>query len=95
MPASALEACRAADAVLLGAMGLPDVRWPDRREMAPQLDIREQLDLYAGIRPVKLYHAEDTPLKGFAAGELDLLIVRESTEGLFHARLQPRDLEAD
>lgn len=76
-------------------MGLPDVRWPDRREMAPQLDIREQLDLYAGIRPVKLYHAEDTPLKGFAAGELDLLIVRESTEGLFHARLQPRDLEAD
>lgn len=95
LPASALDACREADAVLLGAMGLPDTRWPDGREMAPQLDLREELDLYAGIRPVHLYHADDTPLKGFAAGELELLIVRESTEGLFHTRLQPRDLEAD
>lgn len=95
LPGSALEACRRADAVLLGAMGLPDVRWPDGREMAPQLDIREQLDLYAGIRPVRLYHADDTPLKGYAAGELELLIVRESTEGLFHTRRQPRDRQAD
>lgn len=73
-------------AVLLGAMGLPDVRRPNGVEMAPQLDLRENFDLYAGLRPIYLYHAEDTPLKGRAAGEIDFVIVRESTEGLFAAR---------
>jgi 3-isopropylmalate dehydrogenase len=89
LPASTLEACRRADAVLLGAMGLPDVRWPDGREMAPQIDLRERLDLYCGLRPVRLYHPADTPLKRYAAGEIDLVIVRESTEGLFSSRLVP------
>ena len=87
LPASAYAACRKADAVLLAAMGLPDVRWPDGRELTPQIDIREQLDLYCGLRPIRLYHRNDTPLKGFAAGEIDFVIVRESTEGLFSARL--------
>ena len=68
LPAKTLDACRAADAVLLGAMGLPSVRWPDGREMTPQLDLREKLDLYAGIRPIRLYHANDTPLKGYGSG---------------------------
>jgi len=36
LPQSTLDACRTADAVLLGAMGLPDVRWPDGREMTPR-----------------------------------------------------------
>ncbi|RME95723.1 MAG: isocitrate/isopropylmalate dehydrogenase family protein, partial [Verrucomicrobia bacterium] len=80
-PEETFEACRQADAILLGAMGLPSVRWPDGREIAPQLDLRERLDLYAGLRPVRLYHEQDTPLKGHAAGDIDLLIVRESTEG--------------
>jgi 3-isopropylmalate dehydrogenase len=44
LPAATVEACRAADATLLGAMGLPDVRWPDGTEMVPQIDIREILD---------------------------------------------------
>ena len=87
LPPSAIAACRAADAVLLGAMGLPDVRWPDGREMTPQIDLREQLQLYAGLRPIRLYHENDCPLKGYRAGEIDFLIVRESTEGLFSARL--------
>jgi 3-isopropylmalate dehydrogenase len=87
LPVEALEACRRADAVLLGAMGLPDVRWPDGREMAPQLDLREQLDLYCGLRPIRLYHAADTPLKRYQAAEIDFVIVRESTEGLFSSRL--------
>jgi 3-isopropylmalate dehydrogenase len=89
LPTSTLEACRRADAVLLGAMGLPDVRWPDGREMAPQIDLRERLDLYCGLRPVRLYHPADTPLKRYRAGEIDLVIVRESTEGLFSSRLAP------
>jgi 3-isopropylmalate dehydrogenase len=87
LPAAALEGCAKADAVLLGAMGLPSVRWPDGRELTPQIDLREQLDLYAGPRPIKLYHGDDTPLKGFKAGEIDFVIVRENTEGLFSARL--------
>ncbi|MFZ5829683.1 MAG: isocitrate/isopropylmalate dehydrogenase family protein [Planctomycetota bacterium] len=91
LPDTALDACRRADAVLLGAMGLPNVRWPDGRELTPQIDLREQLDLYAGIRPLKLYHAADTPLKKFRAGEIDMVLVRENCEGLFSARLSASD----
>ncbi|HEY2412575.1 MAG TPA: isocitrate/isopropylmalate dehydrogenase family protein [Pirellulaceae bacterium] len=86
LPAATLDACRQADAILMGAMGLPDIRWPDGREIAPQIDLREQLDLYCGLRPIHLYHAVDTPLKRYEAGDIDLLIVRENTEGLFSSR---------
>jgi len=79
--------CREADAVLLGGMGLPDVRWPDGKEITPQIDLREQLELYSGVRPIYLYHSLDTPLRNVGAGEIDFVIVRESTEGLFSARL--------
>jgi 3-isopropylmalate dehydrogenase len=92
LPKSTLEACRNADAILLGAMGIPGIRWPDGREMAPQVDIREELQLYAGIRPIKLYHPRLSPLK---KAEIDYVLVRESTEGLFSTRLRPRDLNAD
>jgi 3-isopropylmalate dehydrogenase len=95
LPAQTLAECQRADAILLGAMGLPDVRLPDGRELAPQIDLREQLDLYCGLRPIRLYSAADTPLKRFGPGEIDLLIVRENTEGLFAARNAPRSLAAD
>lgn len=95
LPDSAMEACATADAILLGAMGLPDVRWPSGTEMAPQLDLREQLDLYAGLRPCRLYHANDTPLKGRTAGAIDLVVVRENTEGLFYGRKQTHDRAAN
>jgi 3-isopropylmalate dehydrogenase len=95
LPAKAFEACLQADAVLLGAMGLPNVRWPDGKEMTPQIDLREKLDLYCGLRPIRLLHAEDTPLKNFRAGEIDLLIIRENCEGLFSGRLAKRDPKAD
>ncbi|MBI3281722.1 MAG: isocitrate/isopropylmalate dehydrogenase family protein [Acidobacteria bacterium] len=88
LPEPTFQACREADAVLLGAMGLPGVRWPDGTEMAPQLDLRERLDLYLGLRPVKLLHQEHTPLKGYRAAQIDLLMIRENTEGLFSSRLQ-------
>jgi 3-isopropylmalate dehydrogenase len=91
LPESALAGCRAADAVLLGAMGLPSVRWPDGKEMTPQIDLREKFQLYCGLRPIRLYHAHDTPLKRYGAGEIDFVIVRESTEGLFSARLSQAD----
>lgn len=93
LPDEAFDACRQSDAVLLGAMGLPGVRWPDGREMTPQIDLRERLDLYAGPRPIYLYSADDSPLKGYQAGGIDFVIVRENTEGLFSARgsVQPAD----
>jgi 3-isopropylmalate dehydrogenase len=89
LPAETLAACRAADAVLIGPMGLPEIRWPDGREISPQLDLREQLNLYCGLRPLRLFHAADSPLKFAAGGEIDLLIVRENSEGLFSSRREP------
>jgi 3-isopropylmalate dehydrogenase len=86
LPAATMEACRAADAILLGAMGLPDVRGPGGTEMAPQLDLREQLDLYAGVRPIRLYHPGHSPLRPERAGAIDFVIFRESTEGMFWSR---------
>lgn len=95
LPDATFAACQEADAVLLGAMGLPDVRWPDGREMTPQIDLREKLDLYCGLRPVRLFHENDSPLKRYGPGEIDFLLVRESTEGLFSGRLAPASLDAD
>jgi 3-isopropylmalate dehydrogenase len=83
------------DAILLGAMGLPGVRWPDGTEMAPQLDLRERLDLYSGVRPIYLFHAEDSPLRGRQAGDIDFVLLRESTEGLFSTRKAPRNPSGD
>jgi 3-isopropylmalate dehydrogenase len=83
LPPATVEACRDADAVLLGAMGLPDVRWPDGTEMRPQVDLRFLLDLYAGVRPIYLYAEHHCPLKGYGAGDIDFIILRENVEGLF------------
>ena len=94
-PESTFEQCRDADAILLGAMGLPSVRGPGGVEIAPQLDLRERLDLYAGLRPIHLFHAAHTPLKNYQAGQLDLLIVRENTEGAFWSRKQQLADDAD
>ena len=93
LPESAFDACEKSDAVLLGAMGLPEVRWPDGKEMTPQIDLRERLDLYFGMRPIYLYHQDDSPLKQYRAGEIDFVIVRENTEGLFSARLSRSESE--
>src|SRR5215213_7484620 len=61
LPSHTLEAVRGYDAILLGAMGLPSVRRTDGTEMTPQIELREKLDLYCGLRPIYLYHAEDSP----------------------------------
>lgn len=101
MPVPTVAAFRQADAILLGAMGLPGVRWPSGVEMTPQIDIREQLDLYNGVRPIKLYHESHTPLKNYGGTgpAIDFVIVRENCEGLFSDRLTPRppgrDFETD
>ena len=95
LPQAAFEAMQDYDAILLGAMGMPSVRWPNGVEMTPQIDLRERLDLYCGLRPIYLYHADDSPLRNRKAGDIDLMLVRESTEGLFAARGELRDANAD
>jgi 3-isopropylmalate dehydrogenase len=83
LPADTLDACRQADAVLLGAMGHPDIRKPDGTELTPQVTLRVLLDLYAGVRPCKLYAGAKTPLANVKPGDIDFVILREQTEGLF------------
>jgi 3-isopropylmalate dehydrogenase len=75
-----------ADAILLGAMGWPGIRYPDGTEIAPQLDLRFRLNLYAGVRPIRAIPGVPLALAHPRAKEIDLVILRESTEGLFHAR---------
>lgn len=84
MPAASLDAARASDAILLSAMGLPHIRYPDGTEITPQVDIRIALDLYAGVRPVRIFPGHPTPLA--APGPVDFVLIRESTEGLFHTK---------
>jgi len=86
LPDETLKGAEAADAILLAAMGLPDIRYPDGREIAPQLDIREELELYAGVRPVRTFPGLPIPLANERAQHLDFVLLRESTEGLFASR---------
>ncbi len=86
LPEDVLRDCEQADAILFGAMGLPHVRGADGTEIIPQLDLRFHFDLYAGVRPIRTFKGLPTPLASPRAAEIDLVLVRESTEGLFYAR---------
>jgi len=86
LPDSVLAACEEADAILFGAMGLPHVRGKDGTEIIPQLDLRFHFDLYAGIRPIRTFRGLPTLLSNPKVSEIDMVLVRENTEGLFHAR---------
>jgi len=74
-----------ADAILLGAIGLPSIRRPDGTEIAPHLRLRDRYGLYAGVRPVKAYPNAPQRLADPRAAGIDLIILRESTEGLFYS----------
>ncbi|MGL4239781.1 MAG: isocitrate/isopropylmalate dehydrogenase family protein [Beijerinckiaceae bacterium] len=76
----------AAQAVLFGAMGWPEIRYPDGTEIAPQLDLRFRMNLYAGVRPIRAIPGVPLALASPRAKDIDLVIVRESTEGLFASR---------
>ena len=72
------------DAILLGAIGLPSVRHADGTEIAPHLRLRDRFGLYAGVRPVKAYPNAPQKLADPRATGIDMIILRESTEGLFY-----------
>ena len=86
LPVSSMETARNADAILLSAMGLPDVRYRDGTEISPQIDLRKALTLFAGVRPVTVRAGQHTPLKMPTGKEIDFVLIRESTEGLFHTQ---------
>ena len=80
MPVNGLDQLRAADAIYLGAVGHPDI--PDHTTLnGLLLPIRRAFDQYACVRPSFLYRGVTSPLAGKAAGSIDLVVVRENTEG--------------
>ncbi|KUF10051.1 isocitrate/isopropylmalate dehydrogenase family protein [Pseudoponticoccus marisrubri] len=85
LPAESLRQAAQADAILLSAMGLPDVRYPDGTEISPQIELRIAFDLFAGVRPVRVRPGQPGPLTLPEGREIDFVLVRESTEGLFHS----------
>jgi 3-isopropylmalate dehydrogenase len=86
LPEATLDACRRADAILFGAGGWPDIRYPDGTEIAPQLDLRMALDLFAGVRPIRWFPGLPRVLSDERARTIDFVLVREQTEGLFYSR---------
>lgn len=82
LPAGVLDELRSFDAILLGAIGHPDVK-PGILEKGLLLELRFQLDQYINLRPVILYPGVETPLKDKGPEEINFVVVRENTEGLY------------
>ncbi len=82
LPANAVETLKRFDAVLLGAIGHPKVK-PGILEKGILLYLRFALDQYINLRPVKLYKGVETPLANKGPADIDFVVVRENTEGLY------------
>jgi 3-isopropylmalate dehydrogenase len=82
LPESALLELKAVDAILLGAIGHPEVK-PGLLEQGLLLKLRRELDQYVNLRPVVLFPGVQTPLKDKGPADIDLVVVRENTEGLY------------
>ncbi|MGA2724961.1 MAG: 3-isopropylmalate dehydrogenase [Bryobacteraceae bacterium] len=82
LPDSAVEELRKFDAILLGAIGHPDVA-PGILEKGILLKARFALDQYINLRPVKLFPGVDTPIKGKGPDDIDFFVVRENTGDLY------------
>ena len=82
LPEDAMDKLSAADAIYLGAIGHPDVP-AGILEKEILLNIRFRLDQYINLRPVKLYEGVATPLKDKGPEDIDFIVIRENTEGLY------------
>ncbi len=82
LPDSAIEELKKFSAIYLGAIGHPDVK-PGILETGILLKLRFSLDQYINLRPVKLYNAEFCPLKDKTPENIDFVVVRENSEGLY------------
>jgi tartrate dehydrogenase/decarboxylase/D-malate dehydrogenase len=80
MPADGWDQLRRHDAILLGAIGSPDV--PDHVTLhGLLLPLRRRFDLYVNLRPAYLFEGVQSPLRDKAPGSIDMLVYRENTEG--------------
>lgn len=82
LPEGAVEELKQYQAIFLGAIGHPGVK-PGILEKGILLTLRFELDQYINLRPVKLYPGIDTPIKDKGPEEIDFVVVRENTEGLY------------
>ena len=82
LPDSAIEELKGFQAIFLGAIGHPDVK-PGILEKGILLNLRFALDQYINLRPVKLYPGVETPLKDKGPAEIDFVVIRENSEGLY------------
>lgn len=82
LPDSVVEELKRVDAIYLGAIGHPDVK-PGTLEKGILLKIRFLFDQYVNLRPVKLYPGVKTPIKDKGPEDIDFVVVRENTEGLY------------
>ncbi len=82
LPDSAIDELKKFDSILLGAIGHPDVK-PGILEKGILLKLRFSLDQYINLRPVKLYPNVETPLKDKGPDDIDFVVIRENTEGLY------------
>jgi tartrate dehydrogenase/decarboxylase/D-malate dehydrogenase len=80
MPAGAIDLLQQCDAILLGAVGHPEV--PDHTTLnGLLLPIRRAFDQYANVRPAYLYPGVQSPLAKAKGGDIDFVVIRENTEG--------------
>lgn len=82
LPENTIDELKKYDAIYLGAIGHPDVK-PGILEKGILLKLRFELDQYINLRPVKLYPGVETPLKNKGPEEINFVVVRENTEGLY------------
>jgi 3-isopropylmalate dehydrogenase len=82
LPDEAIADIRKFDSIYLGAIGHPDVK-PGVLEVGILLKMRFALDQYINLRPVKLYPGVETPLKGKGPNDIDFVVVRENTGGIY------------
>jgi len=82
LPESAVSDLRQFDSIFLGAIGHPDVK-PGILEKGILLKLRFELDQYINLRPIKLYPNVETPLKDKTPADIDFVVVRENSEGLY------------
>ncbi len=82
LPDGAIEELKKYDSIYLGAIGHPDVK-PGILEKQILLRLRFELDQYINLRPVRLYPGIDCPLKDKGPNDIDFVVVRENTEGLY------------
>ena len=86
LPDGVLDELRKVDAILLGAVGArrpDDPVPPGVLERGLLLKIRFELDQYVNLRPIKLFEGVETPIKGKGPDDIDMVVVREATEGLY------------